>query len=94
MAKYGNILAVFTNDIPTKTTVENVLKHNNVIYTSCDDLYFVETTSMTNTATVISQLKGLGIKFLFFHNHIPDGSQVKANGIASDVLNRINEILF
>lgn len=94
MAKYGNILAIFTNDATTKTNVEKVLTNNSVIYVACRDLYFVETTSMTNTAKVISQLKVLGIDFLFFHNHIADGSQIRANGIDTDILVAINKIMF
>ncbi len=94
MANYGNIVAIFTDDANTKTEVENIFTNNQVRFANCKNLYFVETTSKTNTSTVISQIKGLGIQFLFYHNYISDGSQIRSNGIDSDLIKSINNILF
>lgn len=94
MAKYGNILTVFNTDNNAYTEIETVLTNNQTDFIKLNDTYFIETNSKKNTSDVLNDLNGVGIAFIFFHNHISDGSQIKSNGIDESNLKNINRILF
>jgi hypothetical protein len=94
MAKYGNILTVFNADDHVKNQIETILINNMVVYLRLNDTFFVETTSKKNTADVIRDLNTLTIEFIFYHNHIADGSLIKTTGIDAATVQAIDGILF
>ena len=94
MAYYGNILIVYNATASQLHDVEQVLTNNNTDCERVESSFFIETSSMDNTGKVVKDLHDLGIEFLFFHNHIADGSLVDADGLSVDTVQRINEILF
>lgn len=94
MAKYGNILTILNADDNSRTQIETVLANNRTIYAKLKDNYYIETNSKKNTAEVLKDLNVLDIKFIFFHNHISDGSLIKSRGIDDNDINTIERILF
>ncbi|MCU0440454.1 MAG: hypothetical protein MUC49_21385 [Raineya sp.] len=94
MAKYGNILTIFNSDDNKSTEVEIILANNQTVYLKLHNTYYIETNSKKNTSNVIRELNNLNIDFVFFHNHISDGSQIKSKGIDDSNINTINRILF
>jgi hypothetical protein len=94
MAKYGNILTVFNIDDNGKNKIENILTTNSTVFVQLNDTFFVETNSKKNTGDVIRDLNTLGIEFIFFHNHISDGSLIKSSGIDAATVQSIDGILF
>ncbi len=93
MAKYGNIMTVFNSDQQTKDDIESILSNKQADYVLIDETFFIETNSKKNTGEIIKEIKNKNIEFIFFHNHISDGSKIKSDGVESDILNHIDKIL-
>jgi len=94
MAHYGNILTIYDADNQQLEEVRKVLRNNNTDHEQVETSFFVETTSLDNTAKVVKDITALGVSFLFFHNRISDGSLIRTNGIEDAIATRINDILF
>jgi 3-keto-L-gulonate-6-phosphate decarboxylase len=94
MARYGNILTILNADESKHFQVIGVLEGKGTKYTKLKDTYYIETISKDNTKNVIKELKALNIDFIFFHNHISDGSYIEHNGINDEVIKDIKKILF
>jgi hypothetical protein len=94
MAKYGNILTILNSDESRNSQIEIVLANNQTVFAKLKDTYYVETNSKKNTREVIKDLNSLDISFIFFHNHISDGSQIKSKGINDSEISTINRMLF
>lgn len=94
MAHYGNILIIYDAGNQQLEEVKKILKNNNTDHEQVEASFFVETTSLDNTANVVKDLTALGASFLFFHNRISDGSLIRTSGIEDDTVTRINDILF
>jgi len=94
MAHYGNILIIYNADDQHLEEVKKILENNNTDHEQVETSFFVETTSLDNTANVVKDLNILGASFLFFHNRISDGSLIRTNGIEDDTVTRIDDILF
>lgn len=94
MAKYGNILTVFNCEDNQKEDIKTILSEKGVDYESKDNVFYIKSNSKTNTKEIIQEITALEVEFIFFHNHISDGSLIKSFGLGSDILGRINKILF
>lgn len=93
MAKYGNILTVFNTNNGDKTQIINILTAKSCDFIQLADTFFIETNSKKNTGDVIRDLNTLGVEYIFFHNHISDGSLIKTGGIDDVTVQNINRIL-
>lgn len=93
MAKYGNILTLVNPDDIITSKVKLSLTNNNNQFEHIDNVFFVETNSMKNTGELIKKLNQDNISYLFFHNHISDGSKIRSVGVDNDSKNKINKIL-
>ena len=94
MANYGNILAVFNTDISTKNKIENILSTHQASFVLLNELFFLETSSKSNTRKILNELNTiLDLEYLFYHNHISDGSQIKSKNMDADLTQKINKIL-
>lgn len=93
MAKYGNILTIFDADLNSHSKVEAILKKNKADFKKMTDTYYIETNSKQNTGDVLKDLNGIDIEYVFFHNNISDGSQIKTNKISDTLVNDINRIM-
>ncbi|TDD94127.1 hypothetical protein [Flavobacterium cellulosilyticum] len=94
MAKYGNILTLFNTEANENKKIDTILTKNQTTFLNLNNTYYIETNSKKNTSEVINDINALGIKYIFFHNHISDGSLIKNNGIDEDKISKINTILF
>jgi hypothetical protein len=93
MASYGNILTVFNADDQGIKHIETTLIKNNNDFTKIDITYFVKTNSKKNTRDLISKLHEINVDFVFFHNNISDGSQIKTSGINPETEMKLKTIL-
>ena len=93
MAYYGNILTVFNSDDQDIIQIETTLSDNNNDFTKIDNVYFVETNSKKNTRDLISKLNKIDVDFVFYHNNISDGSQIKTSGINQEIEMKLKNIL-
>ena len=93
MAYYGNILTVFNSDDQDIIQIETTLSDNNNDFTKIDNVYFVETNSKKNTRDLISKLNKIDVDFVFYHNNISDGSQIKTSGINHENKMKLKNIL-
>ena len=93
MAHYGNILTLVDSDEINKNNVETILLDEQVSYFIFNELFFIETTSKLNTKNVLEKLNQLTIEYLFYHNHISDGSKIKSKNIDSEITKQIKKIL-
>lgn len=94
MAKYGNILTVFNCDNIQKEGIKTILSEKGADYENKDDVFYIKSNSKTNTREIIQEITAIEVEFIFFHNHISDGSLIKSFGLDSDTVGRINRILF
>lgn len=93
MANYGNILTFINSDQTNKDKVEIILTNLEVKYVFFNELYFLQSTSKLNTRNIIKELELLPVEFLFYHNHISDGSQIKSKDIDSEIIDKIKDVL-
>lgn len=84
MARYENILTLFDATEAQLEQVREVLRQRNTDFEGKEHTFYVETTSKVNTRDVKNDLTALGIVFLFFHNNISDGSDIRAGGLDED----------
>ena len=93
MAYYGNILTVFNSDDQDIIQIETTLSDHNNDFTKIDSVYFVETNSKKNTRDLIRKLNKINVDFIFYHNNISDGSQIKTSGINHETKMKLKNIL-
>jgi len=91
--RFGNILTILNSTENTCMQVDRVLDSNDIKYFKLINTYYLETIG-GNTSKIIDDLKGLDIKFVFFHNSIPDHSQIICFGLDNKDCIAINRILF
>jgi hypothetical protein len=93
MAHYGNILSVVNSRLDTKNKVQTILKEEKVTFLIFNKLFFFESTSKLNTRNILKKLNQLNIEYIFYHNHISDGSKIKSKNVNSEIVNQIENIM-
>jgi len=94
MARYGNILSLYSGNAAATASVISILQTNQVIYQQAEQTFFIETTSKDNTKAVVKDLTDLDIAFTFFHDGNPNRSYLFSNNMDPQVIAMINKILF
>lgn len=91
---FGNILTIYGASQDVLTDVAQILTANQGRFTTLETTFFIETSSRKATERLILDLKNRGIAFTFFHNNIPTGSGLAANGLHPDFVTVANALLF
>jgi hypothetical protein len=93
MAKYGNVLTVYSPQGNQLNDIITILNAKNAKFEQVDSTFFVETNSVANTKDLETALLATAISFTFFHNRIPTGSRFKTSLTDQPKVNSIIKIL-
>lgn len=93
MAYYGNILTVLSSTDDILEQIKVFLQANNAKNQLLSQTFFIETSSKENTRTILNYLDTKGIHYLWFHNHISDGSRVYTGQVDATEFENVQNIL-
>ena len=93
MAYYGNILTVLSSTDDILEQIKVVLQNNDVKNQLLGQTFFIETSSKENTRAILNGLDAKGIHYLWFHNHISDGSRVYTGQVNATEFENVRRIL-
>lgn len=93
MAYYGNILTLLDTNDDLISIITDYLETNKVKNQRLDHTLYVETSSKENTRQILTYLDGLGIRYLWFHNAISDGSRIFTGNVDPADFAKIKNIM-
>ncbi len=93
MAKYGNILILYGEDWDEDNLL-TILEEEGASFQLLGNVCFIESLSKVNTSDIIRRIRAIANEFVFYHNHISDGSSIRSAGVDKETVDHINSLLF